>query len=66
MSIRLLLIRLVIGSNQPRFIPKTQPRIVRTHIIRIKTDSDSKDVLLVIHQITQTISRALIREILKD
>ena len=57
MSIRFLLIRLVTGSNQSGFISETEPRIARTYIIYIKINSDF---------IVQTMSRALIREILKD
>ena len=57
MSIRFLLIRLVIGSNQPESTPKIEPRIVRTYAIYMETNSDS---------IAQTMPRAFIREILKD
>ena len=56
-NIRLLLIRLVIDSNQFRSISKTESRIVKTYIIYLKINSDS---------ITQIISRAFIKEILKD
>ena len=66
MSIRLLSTRLATGSNQPGSTPETQPRTARTHTIRMETDSDSEDGLLIIHRITQTMSRALIKEILKD
>ncbi len=65
-SIRLLLTRLATGSNQPGSTSETQPRTARTHTIRMKTDSDSEDKLLVIYRITQTMPRALTREILKD
>ena len=57
MNIRLLLIKLVTGSNQPRSTPETQRRIVRIYTIHIKPDSDF---------ITQTIPRALIKEILRE
>ncbi len=56
-NIRLLLIRLVIDSNQFRSISKTESRIARTYTIYIEINSDS---------ITQIISRAFIKEILKD
>ncbi len=57
MSIRLLLTRLVTGSNQSGFISETEPRIARTYIIYMEINSDS---------IAQTMPRALIREILKN
>ncbi len=56
-NIRFLSTRLATGSNQPGSTSETQRRIVKTHTIHIKPDSDS---------ITQTISRALIKEILKN
>ena len=65
-NIRLLLTRLATGSNQPGSTSETQPRTARTHTIRMETDSDFEDGLLVIYRIAQTMSRALIREILKD
>ena len=65
-NIRLLLTRLATGNNQSGSTPETQPRTAKTYTIRIKTDSDSEDRLLVIYRIIQTMSRALIKEILKD
>ncbi len=56
-NIRFLLTRLAIGNNQPGFIPEIERRIVKIYIIYIEINSDS---------IIQTISRALIKKILKN
>ena len=56
-NIRLLSTRLATGSNQPGSTSEIESRIARTYIIYMEINSDF---------ITQTIPRALIREILKD